>query len=93
MLIELRCNVMAKDFFNYIDNIKRVNVYMNEETLYRLIDQIRVYKHWSEDAVTTDEYVDAAKRDVTCYLGDYNTIVKYDPNVPNGYMRTEARVR
>ena len=79
MLIELRCNVMAKDFFNYIDMKQRCrcNVYMNEETLYRLIDQVRVYKHWSEDAVTTDYYVDAVKRNVVCYLGDYNAIIKY----------------
>lgn len=90
MLIELRCNVMARDFFNYIDDTKHIMVYMNGKTLYKLIDQIREYKHWGENAVTTDHYVDAVKKSVTCYLGNHNTIVKYDPNVPNGYMRVEV---
>ena len=89
MLIELRCNVMARDFFDYI-GARRLNVYINESTLYRLIDQIRIYKHWGEDAVTTDKYVDAVKRSVTCHIGK-STIIKYDPNVPNGYMRMEER--
>ena len=91
MLIELRCNVMARDFFNYIEYKKRLKVYMNESTLYNLIDQIRVYKHWSENAVTTNYYVNTVKKGiVTCYLGNRNTIVKYDSNVPNGYMRAEV---
>ena len=89
MLIELRCNVMAKDFFNYIDK-KRLRVYMNENTLYKLINQIRIYNNWGEDAVTTDEYIECVKSGTICALGDY-TIVKYDSNVPDGYMRVEER--
>ena len=86
MLIELRCNVMARDFFDYTGK-KSLYVYMNESTLYKLIDQIRVYKNWGEDAVTTDRYVTYVKSETICYLG--NTIVKYDSNVPHGYMRVE----
>lgn len=88
MLVELRYNVMAKDFFNYIRG-KQGYVYMNENTLRKLIDQIRVCRDWGEEAVTTDEYINAARSGITCLMDDFT--IKYDDGVMDGYMRAQLR--
>lgn len=84
MLIELRCNVMVRDFLKHTNDIT-ANVYMNENTLRDFIDQWRVYCKWDEESITTDEVVADIKHGVTFRI--YNVWVYYRDDVPDGYMR------
>lgn len=84
MLIELRCNVMVRDFLKHTDGIL-ANVYMNEKTLHNFIDQWRVYYNWSEDALTTDEVVADIKSGIR-FRTD-KIWVYCDNSVPDGYMK------
>lgn len=86
MQVELRRNVMIKDFWKYKIALKPRAVYMNENTLLRFMRQLARVNKWGEDSLSPEQIVRELIGGIDMDME--GTHIKHLATVPDNVMET-----